>query len=438
MNESNLKSSMALRILFVASLAFLLFIASLIVQSLVDERSRLHSFGIPARSDAWSSSQTIAGPFLTIPLRRTLHDGKGTESVLLENLNILPDSLSIIGTFAPEGRHRDLLEPVLYSGHLAISGRLSLAGIRQLSQEDITPEWDDVFLTIGISDVRGIKGNVALSFDDTRLLARAGVRSDDLIGSGITFVLKLNRTLQTHVFQCSVDLNGSSELQFIPLGRRTEVSLSSSWTNPGFTGAFLPNRKATSSNGFSGHWSIDELNRNYPQSWINDRHNVVKSAFGVCFLPTVDKSEQMSRVTKYGILVIAFTFLVLFLSEVYMKEVFHPVHYSLIGLSLVLFDLLVLSLSELLGFYIAYILSALFVLLLVSLYSRAIAGGAWTSWVIAFVLLLSFALLYMIIRIGDYALIIGSLSMALILAILMYFTRKVNWFSVGDGSKVQI
>jgi len=435
MNDSKLKTSILLRMFLVATQTLLLLIPTAIVESLINERSQRRDSAISEVSEKWGAPQTITGPILTIPLKRTVQDDKGKETVLVDNLNILPDSLAIQGELTTEVRYRGIYEAILYNGNLKIAGTLNIADIPQLDQVGLKPQWNGAFLTIGISDLRGIKEDVWFIFNDAPISAHAGVQSDDLIRSGITILPRLDPALKKYAFQFSLNLNGSSELHFTPLGKHTEVSLKSSWTSPSFAGAFLPDRREIDQHGFSAHWSILELNRNFPQHWINNRHDVSQSTFGVRLLQTVDEYQKTVRTAQYAILIIALTFLAFFLCEVLSPEVLHPIHYSLIGLSLVLFYLLVLSFSEHFGFDLAYLLSALAVLILISMYSKAVTSQSRTSSIVGVVLLALYAFLYVVLQIEDYALIIGSVGLLLILAIVMYLTRKVDWFSVSNGEK---
>jgi inner membrane protein len=300
-----------------------------------------------------------------------------------------------------------------------------------LNQSNAIPQWGDAFFTVGITDLRGIKENVVLKINSTQLSAKSGVRSTDVVSSGITFLPEITEQQKLYPFSFDLDLNGSSELRFVPLGKHTEVNLTSAWNSPSFTGDFLPEQKTINEKGFSAKWKILELNRNFPQSWIGKNDAVDKSSFGVHLLQTVDEYQQTYRTAKYAILIVALTFLAFFLCEVLTRELLHPIHYSLVGLSLILFYVLVLSLSEQFGFDTAYLVSSLTILSMIVLYTRSIVTYKRTAVIIGSVIFVLYVFLYVVLQLEDYALLIGSAGLLASLGAVMYLTRKVDWFSFG-------
>ncbi|MBL7995927.1 cell envelope integrity protein CreD [bacterium] len=432
MSKSFLKSSILLRMAIIAFLTLLLLIPAAIVESLIKERSERRDSAIREVSDKWGLPQIITGPILTIPVRHFVQDEKGKEIPLIEYLHILPDSLAIEGQLSTETRSRGIYEVILYNSQLSLSGGFNFEIISAYLQSGYTAIWNDAVITIGISDPRGIKENVHMVFGEHAYAAGAGVRFPDIVSSGITVLPKLDGTSKNYPFSFSLSLNGSSEIQFCPVGRQTAINLKSSWPSPSFTGAFLPDSRSLSDSGFSSHWNVLELNRNFPQFWLNKRYDVTESVFGVRLLRSVDEYQKTLRTAKYAILIVSLTFLAFFLSEVLSKETLHPIHYSLVGLSLILFYLLVTALSEHFGFDSAYFVSAASIVVLIGLYSMAIASQRKTPAVIAAVLFVLYIFLYIVLQNEDYALLIGSMGLLTITAIVMYLTRKVDWYSVEN------
>ncbi len=433
MSESYLKSSILLRMAITAFLTLLLLIPTAIVESLISERSTRRDSAIKEVSEKWGLPQTITGPILTIPLRHFGKDEKGKEIVLVDFLHILPDSLNITGRLSTETRSRGIYEAILYNGKIGVSGGFNFEKNTILNREGYTPIWNEAGISVGISDLRGIKDDIDMLVNGRSFPASAGVQWVDVVSTGITFRPQIDQTTKPFTFSFSLDLNGSSEIQFCPLGKRTVVSLNSSWPSPSFIGAFLPDSRNFSENGFSSHWSVLELNRNFPQYWINSRHAVSEFVFGVRLLQSVDEYQKTIRTAKYAILIIALTFLAFFLSEVLAKEILHPIHYTLVGFSLVLFYLLVLAFSEHLGFDLAYFLSAGAILILIGLYSMAVASRRRTSLIVASVLTVLYIFLYIVLQNEDYALLTGSLGLLAIMSIVMYLTRKVDWYSIRSS-----
>jgi inner membrane protein len=434
MDENRLRSSILLRMLLIAALTLILLIPAAIVESLINERKERKDSVVGEVSGKWGNLQTVAGPVLTVPMRYTSKNAEGKIITNTSQLHILPDSLFIDGSISTEVRSRGIFQVVLYNAKLSVSGSINTADVPLLSRSAGEPLWNEAFLTVGISDLRGIKENVVLNFGGERLSATSGVRSDDVVNSGISFFPKISGQTKTP-FSFTLDLNGSSDLRFVPLGGHTEVSLRSGWNSPSFIGDFLPEQKDVGDAGFSARWKVLELNRNFPQSFTGRNETVTASLFGIRLLQNVDEYQQTYRTAKYALLNIALTFLAFFLCEILSKEHLHPIHYALVGLSLILFYVLVLSLSEHLGFGLAYLLSSLAVLTLVTLYTRAVSSVRGTWIVTGSVIFGLYLFLFIVMQLEDYALLVGSIGLLAGLASVMFLTRKVDWFSFGKNNE---
>ena len=232
----------------------------------------------------------------------------------------------------------------------------------------------------------------------------------------------------------SVELKGSQYLYFIPVGKTTDVTLSSNWQTPSFTGNYLPDERDISDSGFSANWNILHLNRNYPQSWIGSKYDVDNSSFGTDMLLPVDNYKKSYRVARYAILFIVFTFMVFFFVEVLNKVFIHPIQYLLVGIALVVFYSLLLAFSEHMLFNIAYLLAALLILILVTGYTAAILKSKKIGGLIFGILVVLYTFIFTIIQLEDYALLIGSIGLFIILGIVMYLSRKIDWYELKIGN----
>jgi inner membrane protein len=435
MSTFSLKSSVVTRMIIVGFLTMLLLVPATMIEQLIVERSARREEAVAEISAKWAGPQTVIGPVLTIPVKGIGRDSEGKHLETADRVNILPDSLDIDGALSTEARYRGIFHVVLYNGKLTARGTFNPAAV--FADPAIVPQWDKAFVTIGVSDLRGIKENVVLRWNATALNAEAGVRTKDIAESGITFAPTIADTSATQSFSFALDLNGSSSLSVAPLGRRTSVRLSSPWSSPSFDGAFLPERRTVTSEGFTAEWRVLELNRNYPQTTFGAMSKPEGSTFGVSLLQPVDEYQQTLRTTKYAILIVALTFIALFLSEVLAKQTLHPVHYSLVGFALLLFYLLVLALSEHFGFDAAYAASSATALALVTLYTLAIVSKKRIAAIIALMLVILYACLYALLQLEDYALLIGSLALVVVLGATMYLTRRGTWY-VSDQCATMI
>jgi inner membrane protein len=223
-------------------------------------------------------------------------------------------------------------------------------------------------------------------------------------------------------------LNGSESLSFIPAGKITKVELNSGWNNPSFTGSFLPDTREIRQDGFSASWKILHLNRNFPQVWTGEQPSLSESVFGVNLLMRVDEYQKNMRTSKYAALFIGLTFLALFIIELLSGRAVHPVQYLLVGLGLALFYSLLLSLSEQIRFPYAYGIASLGMILLISFYSKSVFRQDRLVFWVSGILVVLYAYFYVILQLQDLALLIGSLGLFVILAVVMFLTKGVDWF----------
>jgi inner membrane protein len=236
-----------------------------------------------------------------------------------------------------------------------------------------------------------------------------------------------------YTFAFDLDLNGSQALRFVPLGRETNVQLASTWATPSFDGAFLPDERTVTDDGFSSDWRVLHLNRNYPQQWRGTSVALNESAFGVTLLVPVDQYQKSMRAAKYAILVIALTFLVFFFAEIRNRERVHPFQYILVGLALCLFYTLLLAASEQVAFNLAYVVAGLATIGLVTAYTRSIFASRTLSLLTGGVLLVLYGFVFVILQLQDFALLVGSIGLFVALALTMYLSRNIDWYRLSQN-----
>ncbi len=424
------RNSLGLRLLIIAVLSLLLLIPANMIHSLVQERQQRRDAAVQEISEKWGESQIITGPILSIPLQ---------DSTKVYFAHFLPEALVIEGSIDPEVRYRGIHEVALYNSSLDISGRFSYPDFNLINGEVQDIRWDDAFLTIGISDMKGIKDVAGIRWNQEEYAANPGVISNDLINSGISIRPSLSNAINGGFeFSTSLSLNGSSKLMFTPVGKTTDLGISSTWQNPSFTGNFLPESRQISASGFDAKWKILHLNRNYPQQWVGSQFNPSTSTFGVDLYLPVDEYQKTTRTVKYAIMFISLTFLSFFLIELLTSNNIHPMQYLLVGFALLLFYTLLLSLSEHIGFRNAYILSSTGIIGLITVYSRSVLRTVHHTIIVLGILILLYGFLYIVLQLQDYALLIGSLGLFVTLAGVMYLTKNIDWFSILTNGSRQI
>lgn len=441
-----IKRSVTLKLLSTFILMMLLMIPMAFVQSLINERETLKQQTIHEVSDKWANEQHVYGPILTVPLqKRVVEDGE--TRIIHDHAHILPSVLMVNGKVAPRSLRRGIYEVVVYDSELSFTGQFDNISryLSELKEYEAFPE--QAFLTVNISDPRGIKEKVVVNWIDQEKDVEPGSVVPSLISSGITVKDILQSADQSiHNFSFNLHLQGSQFLGFIPLGKETNVHLTSEWGDPSFTGSFLPEDRTVTDDGFSADWQVLELNRNYPQFWIGDRNiqEIQKSSFGVELLLPANDYQKSMRSAKYALLPISLTFLNFFLIEIFNKSKVHPFQYILIGLALCLFYTLLISISEHTSFNLAYLISSVAIISMIGFYSTSILHSLNQTFVLVVILCLTYVFVYVTLQVQDYALLIGSIGLAAILAFTMYITRNVNWYelnlakdsSTGESSSV--
>ena len=435
------KNSTGLRMIIIALLTLLMLIPVSFVEGLIYEREARRDEATKEVSEKWGGEQVITGPIISIPyksfVRQQSTDDKGVTTTqvneITEYLHILPEQLNVATTLAPEVRYRGIYEVILYRSVIELQGSFVMNAVKESGIDESKILWQDANVSLGITDLKGIKEVVKIRFNDAEYLADPGLNNNTVLAQGISIKAPL-KGIDKASFSLKLNLNGSSDLMFIPVGRETSVKVQSNWGNPSFTGAYLPEQREVSEQKFSATWKILHLNRNYPQTWTNNAYTVRESGFGVKLKLAIDEYQKTMRTAKYAIMFLALTFLSFFMAEVLTRRVIHPIQYVLIGLALVIFYTLLLSISEQINFNRAYILSAAAIILLITGYTRSVLAN-WTATGIIFgILSILYGFLYIILQLQDYALLLGSVGLFVILGLVMFITRKIDWFAIGGGT----
>ncbi|UVE18177.1 cell envelope integrity protein CreD [Pseudomonas sp. LS44] len=432
----------------VALLIVLLMIPLMLIDGLVDERQQLRDGVLDDIARSSSYSQQITGPILVVPYRRTVREWKTHEKSgeryleereVRSRLYFLPERFALDGTVKTELRYRGIYQARLFHSDNQLSGRFEVPAQFGIRENFADYRFEPAFLAVGISDIRGIKNDLKLRIGGQTLSFAPG-SGDSRLGNGVHVPLALldGSSAQAFNFSFELKLQGTGQLGVTPVGRDSRVALSSDWPHPSFVGSYLPSEREISGKGFVARWQTSFFATNLEEA-LRDcvRHERCEAfsgpSLGVSFVDPVDQYLKSERAIKYALLFIALTFAAFFLFEVLKRLAVHPVQYGLVGLALALFYLLLLSLSEHLGFALAYGISASACVLMVGVYVSGVLhswlrGGGFTALLAAL-----YAMLYALLSAEDYALLMGSLLVFGLLAAVMLLTRKLDWYGVGRG-----
>ncbi|HQV51555.1 MAG: cell envelope integrity protein CreD [Flavobacteriales bacterium] len=432
-----MRSSLTFRAIVVGILALLLLIPLGMVNDLIRERSYRKQEAEEGISRDWGGEQTILGPIIDVPyevpVRVPVGDGSGRmeDRVEIHHAQFLPESLNANVVLDPYKKHRGIYDVAVYGSRTHITGSFAPISDARLNI-GYKMRWNDAELVIGISDLRSIKEQVSMVIGDDTVQFEPGLPSNDVASTGLSVPFPLDSLLGVPInFIAKLTINGSGSYNLVPVGKVTKAHCTSSWKDPSYHGAFLPDpvdSVAKPGDGLNANWTVLHLNRPYPQEFTGNRQAQIEgSAFGVRLMQPVDEYQKNERASKYGVMLIVMVFLVFFFVEVLQALRIHPIQYLLVGFALCIFYTLLIAISEHLGFAKAYILSAIAVIGLVVLYAHSVFNVKRASQLLGLIMLLVFGFMFALINEQDYALLFGSIGLFITLALVMWVSRKIDW-----------
>ncbi len=450
------KSSVMLKLTTIGILILLLMIPSSMLQSLVNERQATRDVAVEEITSKWGSNQTIGGAVITIPYTIIQEDDKGKKSTVIAYAHFLPEKLNITGTLTPEKRYRGIYVVMLYNAQLHIQGLFKKPNVELLKIPKERFLFSEAFISLGLTDMKGIKEAIRLKINGKDLEMNPGIESNDLFASGVSSPINLEADVLN--FEATINLNGSKRIDFLPFGKTTKVTIESPWGTPSFVGASLPDERQVTDKGFKAVWNELHLNRNYPQQGTGNfvglasnysenyaqDHAVVsypnidgattkatgelQSTFGVKLLLPVDEYQKTMRSTKYNLMFIIITFIAFFFVEILNRKRLHPIQYLLVGFAICLFYVLLLAISEHLSFNWAYLIGCVTILTLITFYTQSVFKNTRITLIFNGILTLLYGFFYSLLQLEDYSLLLGSIGLLIILAVVMYLTRNIDWY----------
>jgi inner membrane protein len=437
----------------VSLVALLLLLPVVQIRELVSEREQTRDSVVAEMARSTGHAQTITGPLLVVPYTRKVRSwsearesepGRWIETEVAGQLTFLPADFELRGSLQVAERQRGIYRARLFEAEAGITGSFELKANYGITTDLADYTFHTPHLALGISDIRGIGTALELDWNGNEMRFEPGTATP-VLAAGVHAAVPAPdvSSARQMTYAIALALRGTSDFQVTPMGRESRVQLTSNWPHPSFVGEFLPREREVSASGFSARWQTSFFATNLENVVTACRDGSVGNAacrelesrhFGVSFIDPVDHYVQSDRATKYAFLFIGLTFAACFLLEVLRRLSVHPIQYGLVGLSLAVFFLLLLSLSEHLGFAWAYCVSAAACISLIAYYVAHIIGKKRVGALFAGALGSLYALLYAILSAEDYSLLIGSVLVFAVLGTIMVLTRKVNWASFGQST----
>lgn len=410
------------KMIMVGLLTLALLLPLSFVQELITERSQRQKEVVAETTSKWGESVYFYGPILKIPYKDPI-------TLRIENAFFFPEQLtSSSNTEIKTPLQRSIYKSNVFTTKMQFSGNYVQPnfGKKNIPTENVY--WDKASIVIRTTNLKSVNDEVKIKFGASNFTFEPihNNQTNDSIESLETGYFNYN-TLKNAPFHIHITYNGSKRISIVPIGKTTDARMASNWGSPNFNGSFIPNDKKITNKGFDATWKILHFNRPFAQENFEVLPELSKYAFAVDFITPVDEYQQNERASKYGFLVIGLTFLIFFLIQSISKISIHIFQYTMIGIALIMFYTLLISITEHSSFSFAYAIAGTSVVALISLYSISILKDKKFPGFIFIALSVLYTFIYVIIQLEDYALLVGSIGLFLILAAVMYFSRKIEW-----------
>lgn len=441
--ERKFTHSFTFKVLFIALLSLLLLIPSLMISSLGEERKQTATDAENEIASKWGLPQHVTGPVIAIPC---------VEGKQKDTYYILPKTLNVNADVKSQTLYRNIYEAVVYNSSIDIDGTFNIQSLLPIKNDSVKVLLNEAYIEMGITDLRGISKKVQINLGDNIADINDGGTDSNIqydvdetvkeVYDGVEYVSSSNgksciamtrmdltglASQDSVPFKLHLDLKGSETLNFAPIGEVTKIHVKGDCATPSFNGNFLPDERNVTPDGFEATWEVISINRPYPQSFMGDRASeIADSQVQVGLRIPVDRFQKTERAIKYALLVVVLTFIAALFSEFRLRRHINVFQYLLIGLALVLFYSLLLSMSEHMAFALAYLIATLMTVGMVTLYLYGVLKVKKQALIIGVMLLFMYAYIFVLLNLESYALLAGSIGLFIILAAIMYYSLKIR------------
>lgn len=470
-----LANSVVVKLAVILILVLFLLIPMSWVNDLISERKYREQSVNAEVASKWGGSQVMSGPIIGIPYIRqyntTITDAQGNskteQKTEKDYVFLAANKQDVSSSVAPEYLKRGIYQAVVYNAQVSLKGDFQELDLAKL---ELTPDlllWEQAKVFIGLSDLKGLKSVPYITYADKT--SSFQIRHDEvnLFENTMAADIDLSNRSTVNNFQIDLDVRGSKALTVFPTANETALKVTGDWGNPSFNGGFLPEERDVSETQFTAIWRIPSFSRKFPQQWKSDKERLYSVShidladeaydpYGrqeavmvashsteissdsdmvqVNFLVSMNNYQKTSRVAKYAVLVILLTFTSLLFTEIVKKKRVHIIQYVLIGCAMVLFYSLLLAISEHIGFNLSYLLSAFATTFLIAFFVYGITKDKKTAAIFSSILALFYFFIFFLLQLQDYALIVGTIGVFVILAVLMRVTLRIDWYSFEKKS----
>ncbi len=440
------KESLTLKMFIVGFLIVVMLIPLSYIKVLIRERKQNQEDVISKIDKNWGSEVLLYGPILKVPFKYYTKETTQNEqtkkyyTTKTEHIDFayfFPNKLFNKVNINTQERHLGMYKEMVFNSAVNMDGSFPIPDFKTLGIEPENVVWNKAKIIIKTSNLKGITNQVEIKLNDNNYGFKPLYNDSNtnrysdlkmhILESSFIDVANLPTKDEVH-FHMDFPVNGSKQFRIIPIGKETKMNIKSNWATNEFVGNFSPiEAEKVGEKGFDKNWKVLHINRPFSQQFTETLPNLNEFAFGVNFRTTVNEYQKNTRAVKYGFLLIGLTFLIFFLIQSISKINIHPFQYLMIGVALTMFYTLLIAITEHSDFQKAYIIAATAVVALISLYSKSILKNVKFPTLIAASLTSLYTFIYVIIQLENYALLVGSIGLFIILAVVMYVSRKIKW-----------
>ena len=443
-NINSAGKTLAFKILSVFILGLLIMIPMGLIKSIIDDRQDYQKEAIDSIIEPIGGAFYLTGLVVAVPYYYTvsseIQNGDKTEvkrETYKDYIIIMPDTYNVEGFVETSVLNRGIFKAPVFSSDMEITGVFRKYD-DSISMEGKRIIWDEAILILATYDRRNFKQLPDIMVDNKKVEQdeHSVLPSTSLFSNGFAFEIDKNQIKNGFNFTANISIQGGKSINIVPMGGDNKIDLSSDWQDPSFSGGWLPTEREVGKTGFKASWAIASFNTAFSRTWLEKNVSYDSGSVDIVetsFLLLNDNYKKTFRSIKYSILFIFVPFFALFLCEILTRKKIHIVQYALIGLANAVFYMLLLSISEHTYFNLAYIISAIMVIILTALYVGSITKTLKIGIVIAFVEFLIYLFLFGILQLTDYALLVGTIGLFLAIAVAMYFTRNIDWYTKNEN-----
>ena len=445
-----MQKELAIKLGVIGFIALILMIPLQMISGKIAERAAFLDEAKQSVSRSWTASQSVLGALIVIPyeIHReiTITDSYTKDEVpqiqkTLHHKFIIPEKFTVKANIKNSVRHKGIYNVPVYTSNIDIKGYINSKNLSEqlnlIKSAGSKVVIKEAFFSITLSDPRGINSIPTLKWQNTDIAFNPGSNLAKNVNGLHAMLPKFDIEKADNInFSYQLELRGMEQLSFIPIGIETKINVQSTWPHPQFVGSFLPTESQIDDNGYKAGWKVTSFASNISDKVERcekgDCVSLFREDIGIKHIETVDVYLQSERTVKYGMLFIGLSFITFFIFEILMKLAIHPIQYCLVGFANAIFYLLLISLSENIAFGLAYLIASLCCSGLLLLYLKPVLKQGKYAYAFSGVSSALYGALYIIISMEDLALVMGSFLTFSALAIVMFTTRNINWYEVGD------